>query len=232
MPPSLRNGFFQIDTVLDSIGPNRVTIGTETFTADQIAIRLFRSPTEADPNSNRIGLAFGVGEISVVISARTNDFSPFFGDMIDVSTITVPQTLGLAGDVRMVNEPINGAIEIATVASGSATLTFVVPEPNSLARLCLGGLLVGVAAELPETFEWSPHVYVWAGTVANNGRGRTRKRSFSIPSSKKTAPASSYFTSSGSPGIHVLSNQGSSGPYMRRIVFHPLPGTVWIQLFS
>ncbi len=35
-----------------------------------------------------------------------------------------------------------------------------------------------------------------------------------------------YFTSSISPGFQVLSNHGSSGPYNRRIVNQPLPGTV------
>jgi hypothetical protein len=31
---------------------------------------------------------------------------------------------------------------------------------------------------------------------------------------------------------HVLSNQGSSGPYGRKMMSHSLPGMVWIQLFS
>lgn len=35
-----------------------------------------------------------------------------------------------------------------------------------------------------------------------------------------------------SPGRQVWSNQGSSGPYSRRIVFQPLPGTVCSQLLS
>ena len=34
-----------------------------------------------------------------------------------------------------------------------------------------------------------------------------------------------------SPGLQVWSYQGSSGPYIRRIVNQPFPGTVWIQLF-
>ena len=35
-----------------------------------------------------------------------------------------------------------------------------------------------------------------------------------------------------SPGRQVLANQGSSGPYRRRMVFQPVPGTVWTQLVS
>lgn len=41
-----------------------------------------------------------------------------------------------------------------------------------------------------------------------------------------------YFTSSISPGLQVLSNHGSSAPYMRNTVFQPLPGTVWTQFDS
>src|SRR5512134_1925764 len=46
------------------------------------------------------------------------------------------------------------------------------------------------------------------------------------------ARSSDYFTSSISPGFHVLANHASSGPYSRKIVNQPLPGTVRIQLAS
>ncbi len=47
-----------------------------------------------------------------------------------------------------------------------------------------------------------------------------------------STPGRPYLTSSISPGRQVLSNQGSSGPYSRRIMNQPFPGIVCTQLFS
>src|ERR1019366_5083523 len=51
-------------------------------------------------------------------------------------------------------------------------------------------------------------------------------------SSQELPPNVNYFWSSISPGRHVLSNHGSSGPYSRRIMNQPFLGMVWIQLCS
>lgn len=123
------NEFFQIDSVADSISPAPLTVGTETFTADQVGVRVYRTEgSEVDPGVHGIGVVVGIGEFNG-ISARTNDFNASFGALIDASESTAPQTLTLSDVVRLVNEPINGGIQSSSIQSGSVTLTLV-PEPS------------------------------------------------------------------------------------------------------
>ncbi len=108
------NGTFSLLTVLDTISPNPLTVGTETFTADQISLRISRSGTEAGEEFNEISISLGIGEIGST-SARTNDFRTVFGALIDVSESTLPRTIDISpiesDSHRMVNKPINGGLK-------------------------------------------------------------------------------------------------------------------------
>ena len=64
-------GTFRLGTVLDTIEPSPLTVGTETFTADQIVIQVQREPTEGGLESQWIGVVLGIGDGS--LTARTNE---------------------------------------------------------------------------------------------------------------------------------------------------------------
>lgn len=122
------NAPFSIETVLDSISPNPLTLGAETFTAGEISVRVSRDLSEDGQEFNEMSVALGIGSIGS-LSARTNDFLANYRLVIDSSAVTAPSTLPLEGPVRLVNEPINGAIESSTIQSGSVTLSLV-PDPS------------------------------------------------------------------------------------------------------
>jgi hypothetical protein len=121
------NDFFRIDTVLDFVSPSPLTVGTETFTADQISLLIARTPTEDGASFHGMAVILGIGDIGR-IGARTNDFRTEFNVMIDEADDTLPRTIDIMpvddrGPHLMVNEPINGAVEKATVVSGSVSLS-------------------------------------------------------------------------------------------------------------
>jgi hypothetical protein len=120
------NDFFRIETVLDSISPSPLTVGTETFTADQISVAIARTPAEDGFSFHGMSVVLGIGDLGR-ISARTNNFRTSFDVLINEADDTLPRTIDISpvgekGPHLMVNEPINGGIETATVASGSVTL--------------------------------------------------------------------------------------------------------------
>lgn len=131
---SLLDSDFSVDTNPSTIVPSPLTIGTGTFFANDIDLRL-----KQDTSLDEGGVFVTIGIDLSRTTGGTNDFVVNFSEPLVLLSSSLPLTINNIDNSLLANVGVPGS-EFPSVRSGSVTIS-AIPEPSAFAFLGLIGLI-------------------------------------------------------------------------------------------